>query len=182
MLSSPGSSRFNRPRTKARPQFPSQAGTSCEAGPSTARTRDGQPSPKQQHPSTSTDDRGGVDASQVFRRQAVPAPPNALPAPGSGSALRVTRRLQGRSSPHKRIGSTRPARKGRPISSTERSLTTVADPPAAVPLDQHPRSPLHSVSAHPPCSRKGPLLPACGLKRPRRVKRETTNSRFFVLR
>jgi hypothetical protein len=37
----------------------------------------------------------------------------------------------------------------------------------------------HLVSAHPPCSRKGPLLPACGLKCPRRVKRETTNSRFF---
>ena len=35
------------------------------------------------------------------------------------------------------------------------------------------------MSAHPPCSRKGPLLPACGLKCPRRVKRETTNSRFF---
>lgn len=35
------------------------------------------------------------------------------------------------------------------------------------------------MGAHPPCSRKGPLLPACGLKRPRRVKRETTNSRFF---
>ena len=34
------------------------------------------------------------------------------------------------------------------------------------------------MSAHPPCSRKGPLLPACGLKCPRRVKRETTNSRF----
>ena len=40
----------------------------------------------------------------------------------------------------------------------------------------------HLVSAHPPCSRKGPLLPACGLKCPRRVKRETTNSRFFVSR
>lgn len=37
------------------------------------------------------------------------------------------------------------------------------------------------MSAHPPCSRKGPLLPACGLKSPRRVKRETTNSRFCVL-
>ena len=36
------------------------------------------------------------------------------------------------------------------------------------------------MSAHPPCSRKGPLLLACGLKSPRRVKRETTNSRFFV--
>lgn len=38
------------------------------------------------------------------------------------------------------------------------------------------------MSVHPPCSRKGPFLPACGLKSPRRVKRETTNSRFFVLR
>ena len=30
----------------------------------------------------------------------------------------------------------------------------------------------------PPCSRKGPLLATCRLKSPRRVKRETTNSRF----
>jgi hypothetical protein len=37
---------------------------------------------------------------------------------------------------------------------------------------------LHLVSAHPPCSRKGPLLPAFGPKCPTRVKRETTNSRF----
>ena len=51
--------------------------------------------------------------------------------------------------------------------------------PSQVPsAEQHPRSPEHPVSAHPPCSRKGPLLQACGLKRPRRVKRETTNSRF----
>ena len=47
------------------------------------------------------------------------------------------------------------------------------------PPDQTPLDCLHLVSAHPPCSRKGPLLPACGLKCPRRVKRETTNSRFF---
>lgn len=46
------------------------------------------------------------------------------------------------------------------------------------PTVPHPWRPLHLVSAHPPCSRKGPLLPACGLKRPRRVKREATNSRF----
>ena len=52
--------------------------------------------------------------------------------------------------------------------------------PSQVPsAEQHPRSPEHPVSAHPPCSRKGPLLQACGLKRPRRVKRETTNSRFL---
>jgi len=36
----------------------------------------------------------------------------------------------------------------------------------------------HLVGAHPPCSRKGPLLPACGLKRPWRVKREATISLF----
>lgn len=47
------------------------------------------------------------------------------------------------------------------------------------PPDQTPLDCSHLVSAHPPCSRKGPLLPACGLKCPRRVKRETTNSRFF---
>ena len=41
---------------------------------------------------------------------------------------------------------------------------------------------LHFISAHPPCSRKGPLLPACGPKSPRRVKRETTNSRFSFQR
>ena len=43
---------------------------------------------------------------------------------------------------------------------------------------QTPLSGLHLVGAHPPCSRKGPLLPACGLKCPWRVKREATNSRF----
>ena len=50
------------------------------------------------------------------------------------------------------------------------------------PPDQTPLVGSHLVSVHPPCSRKGPLLPACGLKCPRRVKRETTNSRFCVLR
>ena len=52
--------------------------------------------------------------------------------------------------------------------------------PQLCPLSKCPRSALHLVSAHPPCSRKGPHLPACGLKCPRRVKRETTNSRFCV--
>jgi hypothetical protein len=52
-------------------------------------------------------------------------------------------------------------------------------PPAQqFPDQQTPGVASHLVSAHPPCSRKGPLLPACGLKCPRRVKRETTNSRF----
>ena len=51
--------------------------------------------------------------------------------------------------------------------------------PSRVPsAEQHPRSPEHPVSAHPPCSRKGPRLSACGRKSPWRVKREATISRF----
>lgn len=37
-----------------------------------------------------------------------------------------------------------------------------------------------SFSAHPPYSGKGPLLSACGLKCPWRVKRETTNSHLWA--
>ena len=62
------------------------------------------------------------------------------------------------------------------------SHLATAHPPAAVPGNRHPLSGLHLVGACPPCSRKGPLLPACRLKSPWRVKREATNSRFAVVR
>lgn len=55
-----------------------------------------------------------------------------------------------------------------------------SSPKSHQPPDQTPLDCSHLVSAHPPCSRKGPLLPARGQKCPRRVKRETTNSRFFA--
>jgi hypothetical protein len=48
------------------------------------------------------------------------------------------------------------------------------------PRTRHPRIALHPVGAHPPCSRKGPLLPAGSLNCHSGVKRETTNSRFFI--
>jgi hypothetical protein len=54
-----------------------------------------------------------------------------------------------------------------------------SSPKSHQPPDQTPLDCSHLVSAHPPCSRKGPLLPARGQKCPRRVKRETTNSRFL---
>ena len=63
--------------------------------------------------------------------------------------------------------------RARPKSRRAHSWSPPNTPPSSGPKVQHPRS------AHPPCSRKGPLLPARGLKSPRRVKRETTNSRFL---
>lgn len=62
------------------------------------------------------------------------------------------------------------------------SHLTVPRPPSQQPPGQTPLSGSHLVGAHPPCSRKGPLLPACGPKSPWRVKREATNSRFCGLR
>ena len=52
---------------------PSQAGTSCKAGASTARTQDGQPSPPKRHPTGhhGPDGGGGVYAGVI---PAVPAP------------------------------------------------------------------------------------------------------------
>ena len=72
----------------------------------------------------------------------------------------------------------------RPHARPSRRLAThsTLQPKSHQPPDQTPLVGSHLVSVHPPCSRKGPLLPACGLKCPRRVKRETTNSRFCVLR
>ena len=55
---------------RARPQFPSQAGTSCEAGASTARTWDGQPSPKRFWARVRRHGQGGVDVGLPT----VPAP------------------------------------------------------------------------------------------------------------
>lgn len=65
-----------------------------------------------------------------------------------------------------------------PLLQPSGSPRSVAAPPSGGSRTDNPWSCSHLVSAHPPCSRKGPLLPACGPKCPRRVKRETTNSRF----
>jgi hypothetical protein len=93
------------------------------------------------------------------------------------------RSLQGRSGPARgRRLEARPS----PLAQSQRlarrfnrhSHLATAHPPAPIPR-QTPLSGSHLVGAHPPCSRKGPLLPACGLKCPWRVKREATNSRFL---
>ena len=85
--------------------------------------------------------------------------------------------------PHRSLRESRAARLTRQWSQGPTRLTvttsaTVAHLSGFNPQADHPWKPLHLVGAHPPCSRKGPHLPACGLKRPRRVKREATNSRF----
>lgn len=65
--------------------------------------------------------------------------------------------------------------KGRPVSPPRarppQASRTTANPPKT--------GTLGGLVLYPPCSRKGPLLATCRLKSPRRVKRETTNSRFW---
>ncbi len=160
---------------------PSQAGTSCTAGASTTRTRDGQPSPS----GFVSFDRATLGASRRSRHRS-PGGPSTHFVPTHRPArvvrlLATGRSLQGR-------GPFRAPQSGveglSPSSPTTLPLGSVA-PPQPQPSPSRLTTLgvlLHFASAHPPCSRKGPLLPACGLKRPRRVKRETTNSRFCVFR
>ena len=163
-------------RTRARPWIPSQAGTSCKAGASTARSRDGQPSP--------SGIRGQREPPRRSRRR-FPSGPSTQALPPSPVGHRPSRllALQGGGGPA-RSGSLR-------IGLSHALAESKADPPSQPPLAldrrtppkpaaprQTPLSGSHLVGAHPPCSRKGPLLPACGPKSPWRVKREATNSRF----
>lgn len=162
-------------------KFPSQAGTSCEAGTSTARTWDGQPSPSGVAPGArACSDR--AESTPVSRRSQHP----------NDHLKRRARRAFGTYSAARPASEPHSAPAG--IAAPARLTLTRSQEPERAPQPQAPQpirqaslcrqnpTPLdcsHLVSAHPPCSRKGPLLPACGLKCPRRVKRETTNSRFF---
>ena len=134
---------------------------------------------------------GGVDASLSAQRSQHPfkLPPDARPTsrvstltarmpsrPATASA-RQQLRFKGQPNPRSRK-SQRPAQTRNQSSHTRQSQTPQPTGPRIDTLG----SLSHLVGVHPPCSRKGPLLPACGLKCPRRVKRETTNSRFFVSR
>jgi hypothetical protein len=171
---------------EARPHFPSQAGTSCMAGASTTRTWDGQPSPsgicRRQGTLLS-----GVDAGP-------PGGPSTQTFPQHPSGIRPHKDHATSEASERHAGPALAKSKDEPRLTLARSqganptrhLLTTGTPPtlnlARSPLQtRHPRSAHTLASAHPPCSRKGPLLSASGLKCPRRVKRETTNSRFSAL-
>lgn len=140
----PDSSRFPSPASRARPRFPSQAGTSCKAGASTARTRDGQPSPSGNH------GRGGpewAESTPVSRRS---QHPNSSPPSPVGHPVLANTRLRGgsKSGTCDRLRQ-RPAQsadwqiKGRP-NSAARSHRTPHTPPSCEPRTRHPRS-LHTL-------------------------------------
>jgi hypothetical protein len=168
------------PALRARPRFPSQAGTSCEAGASTARTRDGQPSPSGVHAGVGFGESGGVDAG-LSLREPPSGPSTRFPRlrkrPHRESALTAPRPSKARNVPARSYSGSkaRPAQPTVPLAHWQSLASQVPKPPGS-----HPGSLLHFTSAHPPCSRKGPHLPACRHKCPRRVKRETTNSRFSL--
>jgi len=93
-----------KPRSKSQAAIPSQAGTSCQAGASTARSRDGQPSPKS-------------NCGQRGQAQAESTP--------------VSRRSQHPSQTHHRPSGThphghKPSRRRRPSSRRESSVQPVS--------------------------------------------------------
>jgi hypothetical protein len=156
--------------------IPSQASTSCEAGASTARSQDGQPSPSGNSERRKTPERS---------RRRFPSGPSTQTVPPStrrastlttkafkAEATQLTAGVLGSARLRAFTQSQRPTRR-----LNRHSHLVTAHPPAPAPR-QTPLSSSHLVGAHPPCSRKGPLLPACGPKCPWRVKREATNSRF----
>lgn len=157
--------------------IPSQAGTSCQAGASTARSRDGQPSPSGNSGQTGD---ARAESTPVSRRSQHPDKPPRSPVGHPPSRPEPSRWKQ----PSSQQETLEPAptstfaeSKASPAISTATRTWPPSHPPAPIPR-QTPLSGSHLVSAHPPCSRKGPLLPACSLKRPWRVKREATNSLF----
>ena len=186
---SPGSKARSAPKaSESQATNPSQAGTSCTAGPSTARSRDGQPSPKR-HPQAPGTEQPGRSLRRSSRRSQHPrSPPFRAPRKtrnthGSGIGPHgigpQAEQVPHRSHRESRVGPSHTRQWSRgPTRLTVTTGTTVARLSSFNPQANHPWKPLHLVGAHPPCSRKGPHLPACGLKRPRRVKREATNSRF----
>ena len=176
-LSLPGSGRAGLSTVthlKSQATIPSQAGTSCKAGASTARSRDGQPSPKQHSVASPGTAAEGAEPSWHPKDADVQA---SVPR-GSSAAFKAVGgparlgRVKGAPVPRLR------GVKGTPVPSTVTRTLAAERPPARSPPESNTLGGLALVCAHPPCSRKGPLLPSCGLKRPRRVKREATNSRF----
>jgi hypothetical protein len=176
----PGSQQASVARLKSQAPIPSQAGTSCEAGASTARSRDGQPSP------SSNSGRRETPGRSRHRFPGGPSTQDNSPIAHRASALN-DRSLRGRGRPRLAAGVSGSARlrtfaqSQRPTPPSQTAARTWPPPrthPGSDPPRQTPLSGSHLIGAHPPCSRKGPLLPACGPKRPWRVKREATNSRF----
>ena len=178
-LSLPGSGRAGLSTVthlKSQATIPSQAGTSCKAGASTARSRDGQPSPKQHSVASPGTAAEGAEPSwhpkDADVQASVPRGSSAAFKAVGGRRPSSSRESQRRARPTL----TRSQRRTRPIN--RHSHIGHRTPPSTLAPGSNTLGGLALVCAHPPCSRKGPLLPSCGLKRPRRVKREATNSRF----
>ena len=96
----PGSSGdISSPPHKSQATVPSRAGTSCKAGASTARTRDGQPSPSGIHGHPPGRERGLAESTPVL--PVVPAPPKRTRTPShpfQGVSTLTTAGLQRRAS------------------------------------------------------------------------------------
>ena len=181
---SPGSKARSVPNLqRARPQtHPKRAHPARQAhqplGPGTASH------PPKRHPRAPGTEQPGRSLRRSTRRSQHPrSPPFRAPRKtrnthGSGIGPQAEQ-VPHRSHRESRVGPSHTRQWSRgPTRLTVTTGTTVARLSSFNPQANHPWKPLHLVGAHPPCSRKGPHLPACGLKRPRRVKREATNSRF----
>ena len=165
---------FKAPTLRARPQNPFPSGHILQ-GRRINRSVPGRPAVPKRH----------RRASVMFVGRSQRRSPSGPSTPNHGSPYPRRGASPHNRQPSRRQLHRRPDREsvskpeGRTTSSTVRFCPHQSlHPPAAVPRLATLGVALHLVSAHPPCSRKGPLLPTCGSKRPRRVKRETTNSRF----
>lgn len=135
----PDSSRFPSPASRARPRFPSQAGTSCEAGASTARTRDGQPSPSGNHGRSG---RERAESTPVSRRSQhptqVPRRPSGIPSSRTRAFKAAAYRLAFKAS--SKAGPIRCSQIKGPPNSAVRSHRTPHTPPSCELQTRHPRS------------------------------------------
>jgi len=159
-------------------------GTSCEAGASTTRTQDGQPSPKQNLRRFAAAFR--AESTPGHANPVVPAPIRTPEKPQKRQASFTQQSPETKASGAKRGGSQEPTPRltrslnaeSRKVDPSHPPLTRTPHVPATAQQKTDTLGSLAPLDACPPCSRKGPFLATCGLKRPRRVKRETTNSRF----
>jgi hypothetical protein len=136
----PGSQQASVARLKSQAPIPSQAGTSCEAGASTARSRDSQPSP------SSNSGRRETPGQSRHRFPGGPSTQDNSPIARRASTLN-DRSLRGRGQP----GSQRESR-GRPVSALSRRVKGPprrlkpqlalgrphAHTPAPIPQGRHP--------------------------------------------